>query len=301
MNFSSFTSPLLPFVLYYLFSFTFPLLIVLLLSSCNFFPFLDFDVSGSLCDMHRTRQNDPSSSPRSNQSFDTSAFGATNNETEQERPRKRTRCLRSCLNCRKAKQRCQLPDSFAEPSNSPLPSHLACRRCLVLESDCFVVDGVPRASTSNLRSQNHARLSLHSSTVSDPLIKNGTSQDQLVVVGRGVEEDNRISVGRSSGTPPPVNDLRLFDPEGGDLEKANIRAREEQSSSDSTSALRQPRTTKDWIKVGTTVCRPFELLGYLLRKQSISRHLFSQSSRPGILLMNLIYSIPDLQERYEEE
>ncbi|PWN42593.1 hypothetical protein IE81DRAFT_122063 [Ceraceosorus guamensis] len=62
---------------------------------------------------------------------------------------RRTRSLRSCLACRKAKQRCELPDSPAcIPSKEPQPANLVCRRCKVMRFDCIVSDPLPESVTS---------------------------------------------------------------------------------------------------------------------------------------------------------
>lgn len=201
----------------------------------------------------------------------------------------------------------------------PLPSHLACRRCLVLENDCFVVDGVPRASPSTLRTQQNQErpflqplshrircppgstsIASFQDELADPdyLDTGKRNQDELQDAQRE-RDNNRTSECRSSGTPPPVNDLRLFDPEA--EEEGKRTTNQIQQSASTIIAHPAKKTTGAWIKVGMTVCRPFELLGYLLRKQSISRHLFLHGSRPVVILMNLIASIPDLEERYEIE
>lgn len=58
--------------------------------------------------------------------------------------RKRTRGPRSCVGCRRAKQRCDLPNVTAvSPSESPQPAQLACHRCKVLKQDCIVSEPLP--------------------------------------------------------------------------------------------------------------------------------------------------------------
>ena len=48
--------------------------------------------------------------------------------------------VRTCLRCRKAKSRCELPDVTVTSSNTPLPINLRCRRCHILDLDCIVDD-----------------------------------------------------------------------------------------------------------------------------------------------------------------
>jgi hypothetical protein len=234
--------------------------------------------------------------------------------SDQEQPRKRTRCLRSCLACRKAKQRCSLPDSFIEPSNDPLPSHLACSRCILLENECYVVDVAPRPSQSSGRSRagsraQQPRTSQHTApstthtkqTRNEKMIEyDGTiHQPQLNGFHQSrTDSGDQATLIESSASPPPVNDLRLFDP---DIVKDLIVKSEDKKRVLSESRVIPPKKTMDWIKVGMTVCRPFELLGYLLRKQSISRHLFVESQRPADILVDLLIPFQDLDQRYQVE
>lgn len=60
---------------------------------------------------------------------------------ERARPHKRRRGARSCLACRKAKQRCDLPEDAAIiPSEQPQPISTSCHRCKMLKQQCIIID-----------------------------------------------------------------------------------------------------------------------------------------------------------------
>lgn len=47
--------------------------------------------------------------------------------------------VRSCINCRKSKQKCDIPDRSAiRPSTRPQPPHLECHRCAILRLPCVI-------------------------------------------------------------------------------------------------------------------------------------------------------------------
>ncbi|GAC92533.1 transcription factor [Pseudozyma hubeiensis SY62] len=56
-------------------------------------------------------------------------------------PRKRPLAKRSCLKCREAKARCELPDIYIDSSRTPLSAEKQCHRCRALDIDCIVWDG----------------------------------------------------------------------------------------------------------------------------------------------------------------
>ncbi|UZJ55660.1 hypothetical protein CBS101457_004980 [Exobasidium rhododendri] len=253
---------------------------------------------------------------------------------DQEPPRKRTRCLRSCLVCRRAKQRCQLPDSFVEPSNRPLPTGLACKRCEVLGFDCLVVDGVPRPTKGRHRSSkttttttttpSHHHLLLHpqdpsssSSSVQRwdnvklPLPIRSRTSDMLHHAAQlpaiQPSKDDLSSNSGSESDPPPMNDLRIFAPES--TVESEDRSEPVSVHTVSSKAIQQSPATRakkgrDWMKVGRTICRPFDLLGYLLKRQPITQQ--QQQSRayeqvPANSLMMMVTSLSDLRHRYDAE
>ena len=256
----------------------------------------------------------------------------SNDSHAQEPPRKRTRCLRSCLACRRAKQRCQLPDSFVEPSELPLTIDLACRRCQVLEQECFVVDSVPKAGTTGNRVRRAAKssdsappqhamqfssISTSTSqgwksdkhTLSSPPVPlpnhhaRSNSSTSRFESNKQSNEDHH-SNSESGSDPHAINDLRIFEPEetvecedgSGNIANAQGESMLVQSSPKSKS-----KKSKDWMKVGRTVCRPFELLGYLLKRQPIAQLQIIQNQSPAGAMMEIIASFKDLRLKYEAE
>jgi hypothetical protein len=198
-----------------------------------------------------------------------------------------------------------------EPSNEPLPAQLACRRCVLLDNDCFVVDSAPRPSSSSSRlrgnsratqaqeGHQHGKMARRSLEESPKAWQRGERKDDTASTSQSREtasDDRSGHYDTASTSPPPVNDLRMFGPE-----VAEALEGKSETKSPPKARAKPPMRTMDWVKVGLTVCRPFELLGYLLRKQSISRHLFVEANRPLNMLAELIICVSDLSSRYEQE
>lgn len=60
-------------------------------------------------------------------------------EMEDKGKLKESKGARSCINCRKGKSRCDIPDRGAiRPSTRPQPPHLACHRCNILKLPCVI-------------------------------------------------------------------------------------------------------------------------------------------------------------------
>ena len=68
--------------------------------------------------------------------------------------RKAPRGPTSCVNCRRSKQRCDIPDRGAvQPSSLPQPRYLACHRCNILKLSCTIDAPLTAAATPRSNGQ----------------------------------------------------------------------------------------------------------------------------------------------------
>lgn len=253
----------------------------------------------------------------SNESVAVASFAMRSQAVEegsQERPKKRTRCLRSCLACRRAKQRCQLPDDQVEPTEEPLPTSLACRRCQALDQACFVVDSVPLVGSHRSR---RSTTQPSETSVVGALGRRAAAGEQVShsptfspfstaanaahpTTSRVISEDGFDEAGVK-----PFNELRFFPPEKAAAEDGEDEEAESAPPSSSLSQLGKGTSeaikTRSWFKVVYTVCRPFELLGYLLMRHFGPHDQLSQTHLVNDKLMDVVRGAADLRNRFQIE
>ena len=99
----------------------------------------------------------------------------------------------------------------------------------------------------------------------------------------------------------PFNELRIFPPEkaaeDGEVESAHPSS----SLSQLGTGKREVIKARSWIKVAYTVCRPFELLGYLLMRQFGPHDPLSQTHLVNDKLMDVVRGATDLRNRFQTE
>lgn len=224
-----------------------------------------------------------------------------------EPPFKRTRSLRSCLACRKARQKCILPNLTVEPSSSiALPLHLSCTRCRSLDQSCFVVDVAPisklKDPVNSRRTSTRSKRERQSSTIeispqSDDLNKSRSLSS--VPYQHPNHVDNLSESTRAIS--PPYNDVRLFEPDSSPehdrMQSASII--QEGHNQDSSS----PGQTKarDWLKTARLLSHPFELLGHLLARQPNLQQNGTYEHSAGNHLKETLTLMKDLPLRYESQ
>ena len=212
-------------------------------------------------------------------------------------PRKRGRIVRSCLECRKSKQRCDL-FTAALQSSASTSSHI-CRRCQVLGLTCAPGNGPDFASSPRPQIQKRPRKQHaledtqtlgYSSTIPSTSPSSSKSRNRF-------EHDPEWSTNTSIQSPiESSGEARRSRHNGQDLMQLWGNVPSVDDDGDVTSGLRPDwSTTPDrsnvkeihhedandvWLKLALVTCRPFQLLDHFLHLRDLDTGRKQETAGP---------------------
>lgn len=202
-------------------------------------------------------------------------------EVEISTAKKRTRGLRACVACRKAKHRCELPDQLAiQPSGDAQPNHLKCHRCNALKISCVVLEAYPQSqiSKANKKSRQSSpdRSHLPSAPNLESYIDSDTPTPTISIDSYGSKEmhDKSTQGMRVVSTSSTPIDAKI-------IKHSPFAAISSLSSPQASTSQTNPEQQFWWMDVKRSLFKPYVYLAEVCSKQ---QGFLWSSDRPSPLL-----------------
>ena len=184
--------------------------------------------------------------------------------------RTRRRVGRSCLSCRKAKQRCETPSDGAAASTSRANPHsLTCRRCQVLQIECVRTTMPHSAHGISLRRRqqvNSPQSTIESGDLATSLAGHRSSPSRIVIESSSPSSSIWRTGNPSESSPcqPPLSHaMQILDP-APVIGSTGLTSDSQDGANMSERLLPQ----SGWLERARIACQPIRLLDHLLQSST---------------------------------